>query len=253
MKKICYLLFAFLFLMSCASKDMSSEKKDQIAIKTQQLGEVYYNSGQYTAALKKLLEAYETIPDDPFLNNSLGLVYLAKDRYTLAETHFIKALKLKPDYIQAKNNLGAIYLKQKKFDLAIKCFQEVSDNILCPDPETSLTNLGWVYFHQGMYKKAKSYFKQALDIRPDFLVALHGISSIYIKRGDYSQALRFLHYNLRQNPKAAILHSDLAKTYEALKKYRQAKKSWELVVKLAPRTSPLSKEAKERILQLTEF
>jgi type IV pilus assembly protein PilF len=104
-----------------------------------------------------------------------------------------------------------------------------------------------------MYKQAKSYFKQALDIEPDFLVALHGISSIYIKQENYSQALRFLHYNLMQNPKAAILHSDLAKTYEALKKYRQAKKSWELVIKLAPRTSPLSKEAKERILQFTDF
>jgi len=253
MKKICYLLFAFLFLMSCASKDMSSEKKDQIAVKIQQLGEVYYHSGQYTAALKKLLEAYETIPDDPLLNNSLGLVYLAKDRYTLAETHFRKALELKPDYLQAKNNLGATYIKQKKWELAIKCFQDVSDNILCPDPETSLTNLGWVYLHQGMYKQAKLYFKKALDIKPDFLVALHGVASIYIKRGHYSQALRFLHYNLMQNPKAAILHSDLAKTYEALKKYRQAKKSWELVVKLAPSATHLSREAKERILQLTDF
>jgi len=239
--------------MSCASKDMNSEKKKQIAIKTQQLGEVYYNSGQYTAALKKLLEAYETIPDDPYLNNSLGLVYLAKDRYTLAETHFKKAVQLEPDYTQAKNNLGAIYLKQKKFDLAIKCFQEVSDDILCPDPETSLANLGWVYYHKKMYKQAKSYFKKALDIKPDFLVALHGISSIYIKQEHYSQALRFLHYNLMQNPKAAILHADLAKTYEALKKYRQAKKSWELVINLAPRTSPLSKEAREKILQLTDF
>lgn len=253
MKKICCLLFAFLFLMSCASKDISSEKKDQIALKTQQLGEVYYHSGQYTAALKKLLEAYKTIPDDPLLNNSLGLVYLAKDKYTLAETHFKKALELKPDYLQAKNNLGATYIKQKKWEPAIKCFQEVSDNILCSDPETSLTNLGWVYFHQERYKQAKSYFKKALDIKPDFLVALHGVASIYIKMGHYSQALRFLHYNLIQNPEAAILHSDLAKTYEALKKYRQAKKSWELVVKLAPSTSPLSREAKERILQLTDF
>jgi len=187
------------------------------------------------------------------LNNSLGLVYLAKDRFILAETHFKKAIELKPDYLQAKNNLGAIYLKQKKWKPAIKCFQEVSDDILCPDPETSLTNLGWVYFHQDMYKQAKSYFKKALDIKPDFLVALHGIASIYIKQEHYSQALRFLHYNLIQNPKAAILHSDLAKVYEALKKYRQAKKSWELVVKLTPPTSPLSKKAKERILQLTDF
>ncbi len=253
MGKISYLLFIFLFLVSCASKDIGSEKEFQIAIKTQQLGEVYYHSGQYTAALRKLLEAYEIIPDDPYLNNSLGLVYLAKDRYTLAEQHLKKALQLKPDYLQAKNNLGAIYIKQKKWKLAVRCFKEVSENILCPDPETSLTNLGWVYFHQGKYKEAKSYFKKALDIKPGFLVALHGISSIFIQREHYSQALRFLHYNLMQNPKAAILHSDLAKVYEVFKKYEQAKKSWKLVIKFAPPVSPLSKEAKKRLLNLTDF
>ena len=253
MKNLCCLFLALLLFASCASKSMDSQKKKEIAVATQRLGGEYYNSGNYTAALKTLLEAQETIPNDPYLNNSIGLVYLAKERYKLAEDSFKTALTNKPDYIHAKNNLGAAYLKQKKWDLAIECFKEVSENILYATPEMPLSNLGWVYFQKDMYKQAKSYFKQALDIKPDFLVALHGIASIYIKMGHYSQALRFLHYNLMQKPGAAILHSDLAKTYEALKQYRQAKKSWELVVKLAPSTSPLSREAKERIVQLTDF
>ena len=240
------------FCIMCIEK-YGFTKKKEIAVATQRLGGEYYNSGNYTAALKTLLEAQETIPNDPYLNNSIGLVYLAKERYKLAEDSFKTALTNKPDYIHAKNNLGAAYLKQKKWDLAIECFKEVSENILYATPEMPLSNLGWVYFQKDMYKQAKSYFKQALDIKPDFLVALHGIASIYIKMGHYSQALRFLHYNLMQKPGAAILHSDLAKTYEALKQYRQAKKSWELVVKLAPSTSPLSREAKERIVQLTDF
>ncbi|KKR31241.1 MAG: Tetratricopeptide repeat protein, partial [Candidatus Falkowbacteria bacterium GW2011_GWF2_39_8] len=74
---------------------MDSEKKKEIAIATQRVGEGFYNAGNYTLSLKNLLEAYETIPDDPYLNNSLGLVYLAKERYDLAENHFKKALELK--------------------------------------------------------------------------------------------------------------------------------------------------------------
>ncbi|MCP4669709.1 MAG: tetratricopeptide repeat protein, partial [Desulfobacula sp.] len=161
MKKIYYVLFAFLFLISCASKNINSEKKIEIAKKIQYVGEAHYKSGQYTTALKKLLEAYETIPNDPDLHNSLGLVYLAKQKYKLAEQHFKTALKIRPDYIHAKNHLGATYLKQKKWDLAIKCFKQVADNVLYATPEIPLSNLGLVYMHQKMYKLAKSYFKKA--------------------------------------------------------------------------------------------
>ena len=252
MKNLCCLLLALLLFASCASKNMDSQKKKEIAVATQRLGEEYYNSGQYTAALKTLLKAQETIPDDPYLNNSLGLVYLAKERYKLAEDSFKTALTNKPDYIHAKNNLGVAYLKQEKWDLAIECFKEVSQNILYATPEMPLSNLGWAYFHQKMYKRAKLYFKQSLDINPDFLIAVHGISSIYIKTGDYTQALNLLHSNLTKSPGAAILHSDLAKVYEALKDYKQAKKSWELVLKLVPPQSHLAREAREKLLSLDD-
>ncbi|MEN8212434.1 MAG: tetratricopeptide repeat protein, partial [Thermodesulfobacteriota bacterium] len=241
MKNLCCLFLTLLLFASCASKNMDSQKDIKLAVATQRLGGEYYNSGNYTAALKTLLKAQETIPDDPYLNNSLGLVYLAKKRYKLAEESFKKALTEKPDYIRAKNNLGVAYLKQEKWDLAIACFKEVSENILYATPEMPLSNLGWVYFHQRMYKRARSYFQQSLNINPDFLSAVHGISSIYIKTGDYTRALNFLHSYLKKNPGAAILHSDLAKAYEALKDYKQAKKSWELVLELAPPQSHLAR------------
>ncbi|MBC2705227.1 tetratricopeptide repeat protein [Desulfobacula sp.] len=250
MKNLIYLFFAFLFLTSCASKNINTEKKRKIAIATQKLGQEYYNAGRYTVALRNLLEAHKTLPDDPWLNNSLGLVYLAKDRPDLAETHFKKALDLKSDYTQAKNNLGATYLKQKKWSLAIHCFEEISGNLLYATPEIPLSNLGWAYFHQKMYKTAKTYFEKSLEIRPDFLIAVHGLASIYIETEYYPDAIKFLHHALEKNPGAAILHSDLAKVYEALKEFEKAKKSWGLVQKLVPETSALAREAQKKLFNL---
>jgi len=250
MKNLICLVLAFFFLISCASKATNVGTKKEIAEATQRVGEEYYNSGQYTAALRNLLDAYKTLPDDPFLNNSLGLVYLAKYRPDLAETHFKKALNLKPDYTQAKNNLGVTYLKQKKWDLAIHCFKEISGNLLYATPETPLANLGWAYFHQKMYKTAKTYFKKSLEFRPDFLIAVHGLASIYIETGYYPRAINFLHRELEKNPGAAILHADLAKVYDALKDFKKAKKSWEVVLKLVPETSPLAREATKKLSEL---
>jgi len=247
MKKFICLIFVFLFLISCASKNNSIEKKKEIAKATQRLGEEYYNSGRYSVALKNLLEAYEVIPDDSFLNNSLGLVYLAKERYDLAETHFNKALTLKPSYIDAKNNLGAAYLKQKKWDQAIACFEAVTTSLLYTTPEVPLSNLGWAYFHQRMYAKATLYFNKALEIRPNFLIALHGMASIYIETGHPSQAIELLLRRLEKNPSAAILHSDLAKAYEASNDFTRARQYWKTVLKLVPETSPLAREAQKKL------
>ncbi len=250
MKNLFCLLFVFFFLISCASKNINMENKKETAIAIQRVGEEYYNAGDYTAALKNLLDAYKTIPNDPYLHNSLGLVYMAKDRYNLAENHFKKALELKADYVHAKNNLGAAYLRQEKWDLAIDCFKSVSENLLYATPEIPLSNLGWVYFHQKMYKKSKVYFKKSLEIRPDFLFSIHGIASIYIETGYLAQAIDFLHQALKKNPDAAILHSDLAKVYEALKQFDNAKNSWNIVLKLEPETSPLAREAQKRLFEL---
>lgn len=226
------------------------ENKKEIAVKIQRVGDEYYNAGEYTAALKNLLDAYKTIPNDPYLHNSLGLVYMAKERDDLAETSFKKALILKSDYIDAKNNLGAVYLKQKKWDLAIQCFKEVSENLLYATPEMPFSNLGWAYFYQKMYGQAKTYFKKSLEISPVFLNAVHGLASLYIETAQYNQAIDFLHQALKKNPDAGILYSDLAKVYEALKEFDKARKSWEVVLKLEPDTSPLGKEAQKRLFDL---
>ncbi|WP_457552373.1 tetratricopeptide repeat protein [Desulfobacula sp.] len=250
MKNLISLFFVFCFLVSCSSKNMDVENKEETAIAIQRVGDEYYNAGEYTAALKNLLDAYKTIPNDPYLHNSLGLVYMAKDRYNLAKTHFKKALDLKSDYTQAKNGLGAVYMKQKKWALAIQCFKEVSENLLYPTPEIAFSNLGWAYFNQKMYGQAKTYFKKSLEIRSAFLNAVHGLASLYIETGHHEKAIDFLHQALKRNPDAAILHSDLAKVYEALNDFDKARKSWEVVLKLEPDTSPLAKKAQKKLSEL---
>ncbi len=237
--------FILIFLISCTSVHTTREK--EIALATQRLGEQYYNTGEYTAALKNLLEAQKTIPDDPFLNNSLGLAFLAKDRYDLAEAHFTKALSEKPDYIQARNNLGVAYMKQEKWTLAINAFQAVAGDILYATPEVPLSNLGWVYFNQKLYQKAEFYFKKSLEIQPGFLVSIHGLASTYLQTGAHDQALRYLNRHLKSNPEAAILHSDVAKVYTARHELDKARKAWQTVLNLVPETSPLALEARNQL------
>ena len=250
MKQICFLMFVTLMFSSCASKNIAPSKEKEIALATLQQGIEFYNTGKYILALKKLLEAEKTIPNNADLHNGLGLVYLIKERPELALKHFKKAVKLNPEFIEAKNNLGAVYLAIEKWDNAIKIFEEVSENLLYATPQIPVSNLGWVYYHQKNYTKAKDHFLKALDISPNYLVPAHGLATIYIETGYQYQAIDFLQRMLIKSPDAAILHSDLAKAYESVKRFDQAKRSWQIVVKLEPETSALAKEAEKRLLDL---
>ncbi len=250
MRNLCCLFVTFLLLTSCASQGVTPGEKKEIALATQRVGEGFYSAGDYSLALKNLLEAYETIPDDPYLNNSLGLAYLAKDRYDLAEIHFKRALELKKDYVDAKNNLGAAYLKQGKWSLAVECFEEVSENLIYPNPEFPLSNLGWAYLHQKKYEKAISYFTKSLEINPKFLISIHGLASVYLETREYLQAIEFLNQELKREPSAPILHADLAKAYEGINDFAQAKASWRTVLNFTSETSQLAREARKRLDEL---
>lgn len=250
MKSLITALLSALVFISCAAKTVTPDKEKEIALATLQQGIEFYNTGKHIMALKKLLEAKKTIPENPDLHNSMGLVYLAKERPELAISHFKKAIELNPDLIEAKNNLGAVYLKVEQWEDAIKIFKEISQNLLYATPEISITNLGWAYFYQKKYGAAKDYFLKALDISPNYLVPAHGLVSVYIKTGYQYQAIDFLHRMLKKTPDAAILHSDLAKAYESVYRFEQAKRSWQVVISLEPQTSPLAKEAEKRLFEL---
>jgi type IV pilus assembly protein PilF len=251
--RYCLLLFASFILVvlsSCAPKGISDNQRREMAQATQRMGEEQYRSGQFTAALKNLLEAEKGLPDDPYLQNSLGLAYMAKKRPDLAEIHFKTALKLKPDYTQARNNLGGVYMEQKKWNQAINTFKAVSENLLYPTPEIPLSNLGWVYLHQKMFRQAARYFDQALEIRPGFLNAVHGRASIYLEKHDYKQAFAYVQKHLKIDPGAPILHADLARTYEGLGMLSKAKKAWNIVLGLVPENAPLAIRARAHLKQL---
>jgi len=242
------LAIIFMFLISaCATNSITNTKRIEMAQATQRMGEEHYRSGNYTAALKSLLEAEKALSGNPYLHNSLALVYIVKERPGLAENHFKRALQLKPDYAQAQNNLGGVYMKQRKWDIAIQTFKKVASNLLYATPEMPISNIGWAYLQQNMFKQARSYFDKALDIRPDFINAVHGRASIYMKQQNHYKALEFIQTALKKDPGAPILHADLAKTYQALGKNQRAKNAWNVVLKSVPERSILAKEARKHL------
>jgi len=249
MKKKFSIVLTTCLLCACVSST-DPGKKIKIAQAVKREGDVFQSQGEYTAALTKLLEAEKTIPDDPYLQNSLGLAYMGKKRYDLAVNAFEKALSKKPEYTEAINNLGAAYLRQEKWDTAITQFKRVLDNLIYPTPHFPLANIGWAYLGKGHFPNAQTYFFKALNEKPDFSNATHGLAQVYLRTGQTDRAIEYIHKKLRRTPDSPILHADLAQAYEKKGHREQAVRTWKLVLKLSSKDSILARKADERLAEL---
>jgi len=238
-------LFCFSISFACTSASRHDKSRLAEAVKTQ--GDALLLQGDYTAALSRLLDARKMMPDNPYLLNSLALAYMGKGRDDLAVSSLEQALDLKPDYTEALNNLGAAYLRQNKRDMAIPAFEKVLDDLLYPTPQFPLSNLGWAYLGKQDYMQAESYFLQALDEKPGFITASHGLARVFLDTRRYARVVDFLTSCLGRHPDAAILHADLAQAFEALGRMEKARQAWQNVLQYAPEDSDLAKNARKRL------
>jgi type IV pilus assembly protein PilF len=237
-----------LSIIACAPTNNDILKKQADA--SRNLGEVYMNQGQYTAALKELLEAEQKYPNDPMINNSLGLAYLAKERPDLAVEHFKKAVKLQPDFSPAVNNLGNAYLRLNQWDAAIEQFQLLSDDLIYATPHYPLTNIGFAYYNKGDFEKAEKYYQEALKLQPKFPIALRGLGRTYLKRGEIAQAQQVLFEAISSEPDFTPAYIDLAKSYQMTGETEKAKNAYQHVIRTAPE-SPFAKEAQQALKEIS--
>ncbi len=241
------LIFFLVFAVACASMD--NEKRNKEAEATRDLGEAYLRDRKFTQALQELLKAEKLNPNDHFLQNDLGLAYYYKKQYDRAIPHFKKALDIKPDYGPAMNNLGNAYAAQKQWDLAIEYYVKATEIALYATPHYPLTNLGDVYYEIKDYTRSEDYYLQALDMNPDFVVALRGLARTYIALDRVEEAIVKLEKAAKIAPDQPLLHYDLAKAYQLSGNLTKARYAYEAVIRLAP-DSPLADEAQLAIKQL---
>jgi len=159
---------------------------------------------------------------------------MSKYRYDLAEKHFLKALDIKPDYAAAKNNLGTVYLAQEDWHAAIKTFNSLEGNLLYATPHYPLSNLGLAYYHLGEYQKAEIYYRRALDIEPNFPIALRGLGRTYIAMLKIPEAVSVLEKTVREAPVWPELYLDMGTAYRMAGEYTKALLAFNKVTELAP-------------------
>jgi tetratricopeptide (TPR) repeat protein len=236
------LLTVLFFLFACAGGQKIRNQKQSEALR--RVGEAYLAEGKYTLALRELLQAEKLNAEDHLLQGDLGMAYMAKGHLDEAIAHFSEALRINPDYAPAKNNLGTAYLAKGDYDAAIPIFEALTQDILYSTPHYPLYNLGWAYFQKKNYIKAEQYFREALDLRPEFVMARRWLGRTYLERGMVQNAIKELEKAVARAPREGPVHYDLGRAYLMAGRRDLALQHFEAAVEVSPPDSKIAEQAR---------
>ena len=200
------------------------------------LGYSHLQQGDPTSALREFYEAEKLNPKDPSNQHGLGMALSAKGRYTDALEHYRKALELDPKYTEVHNAMGATYLEMEKWDEAIQEFQIVLKDLLYLTPFFVHNNLGWAYYKKGDLNSAIDNYKKALSMKPDLGLAHYNLGLAYRDRKQPDLALASFRQATGLVPGLLDAHFQMGKLYFEVGNRVEAQKSFQEVVKLAPKS-----------------
>ena len=190
-------------------------------------GEALLNEEEYAAAIAKLREATDLLPDSAEAWNFLGLAYHRAGKPGEAVKAYKNALRLNVDLLPARYNLGCLFLENGEFKDAENQFKTYE--ILVNDDPKVRVKIGLAQLEDNRPAEAERSFKAALSRSRAFPEAWNGLGKIYLKRRLVTKAYDHFHTAITEDASfsPAILNQGVVahqfiKDYSlALQKYRR--------------------------------
>ncbi len=165
-----------------------------------QLGIEYYKTGNYRLARDRLILSTELDPKRPIVWSTLATTYEQLDNLRLAEEAHSKALKTGSKNFDVQNAYAVFLCRQQHFDAAEKQFERSIKARTNDNPELMMTNAGVCFAQKPDYPKAESFFRRALERRPDYGEALLQMALLKHQTADDLTARAFIQRFLSLNP-----------------------------------------------------
>ena len=129
--------------------------------------------GNMAEAERLFLLATEADSSNSLAFYNLGLLASDQDKLRDARIYLEKALALKDDDVDILTALGTVHLKAGDDSEAEALFQKALEQ---GESDVLYNNMGTLFFRRKDYKRAKEFYRKALDINPDYQEARENIA-----------------------------------------------------------------------------
>lgn len=196
------------------------------------------------AALITLAESLHEHPDDVRLHVYLALLYMQCEKYPAALIHLESVSRMvEHDQQQARRLLPHFYFWYGSACERVGRFEEGEQYLaryLADDPDAAevLNYLAYMWADRGIkLEQAGAYIHKALAQEPDNGAFLDTQGWILYRKGDFSNAYKFLKRALRQTGDDPVIYEHLGDVCAALNNFGAARKWWLKSLKLSSKSS----------------
>lgn len=213
------IIITCLFLQACHHSKTdpipTNKKKDlsKAASFNVQLGLGYLKQGDRPRAKKKLLTALEQAPKSPDVNAAIAYFFEQTNELDQSRKYYIKAVNLSSNGGAQLNNYGAFLCRQGEYKKAETYFLNAVKDEQYVNTSGAYENAGICALAVPDYNKAKLYFDAALNQDPSRRASLYELVKLESKDGHDKEALAMLqdHPDLVLNDKVFLsLAKDVA-------------------------------------------
>ena len=199
-------------------------------------GSLFFERGYLPPAEEFFKLALQDDPDGAEAHYGLGSVYLQQQKNTEARQNFSRAVQLQANYPgtlqRAWNNLGILAARESRTDEAIANFEQALN--IDPDYGVAIDNLANVYRQARRWDDAKAAFRRALRVNAQDAEANYGIGMVFAQLDDAEQAYNFLQKALAARPDYPEALNNLGILYLRTNRKDEAEKSFQESIRVAP-------------------
>ncbi len=128
------------------------------------LGNLYYQTGQYSSSERALKRAIEKFPSFRRAYRTLGLIYIQSERYEPAINAWLKVITLGGGDAQSYGLLGYAYLNQGKYHSALSAYEQA--RMFRPDSTDFRRGQAQCLLRTGQLQQANALFDELIAADP---------------------------------------------------------------------------------------
>jgi tetratricopeptide (TPR) repeat protein len=200
------------------------------------LGFEFYERGYFEQAEAFFQQALKEDPESAEAYYGLGSAYLQQQKNQEARECFERALQLHATYPgtvpNAWNNLGILSAREENTDMAVQQFQRALQ--IDPDYSIALQNLGSAYRQKKDWPAAKTALERSLALNPDDPEANYSLAMVYAQQNDAADAFTYFQKALAARPTYPEALNNLGILYLRTQRPAEAIRSFEECVRVAP-------------------
>ena len=220
------------------------------------LAYAYVKAELYDDAIEYYQRAIKINPDSEWTSivcHALGAIYAEiKENYEAAEATFNAGMVLDPNNVDIQLSLGDLFMAQNDIDKAIKTYCDA----IAVDPLNYLTyaKTGLALWEKDYLEESIVAFHKSIELNAEFEIAQNNLGVVYLDGiGDPKASLEYFKNAININPNYTLAYFNLARAYQTLGEKAQAAEYYQMTMDLNKITEELSeKDIRQRLFELFE-